>query len=225
MAFNFSPRIVQQGLVLALDAGNVKSYPGSGTTWSDLTSNTYSGSLINGPTFNSGNGGSIVFDGTNDYIDTNYIQQLGDFTIAVWFNANATTPAAGRILDKSYTNGTWMGKNVSGASNSWGGGVRESVPPHGIYITLPDGQWNYLVSIRSGTTHILYGNGITNTTSNTVSSTSLDTSILRFGVENSGVGVSYYKGNIASAQIYNRALSAQEVLQNYNALKGRFGLS
>jgi hypothetical protein len=224
MSANVAPNIVRNGLVLELDAANTKSYPGTGTSWTDLTANGNNGSLINSPTFNSANVGSIVFDGTNDYVDTNYTQQLGDFTIALWFNANATTPASGRILDKNYINGTWIGKNTSGGLNSWGGGVRESVAPYGIYITLPDGQWNYLVSIRSGTTHILYGNGITNTTSNTVSSTSLDTSILRFGVENSGVGVSYYKGNIASAQIYNRALSAAEVLQNYNALKSRFGL-
>ena len=75
MAFNFSPKIVTNGLVLALDAANTKSYPGSGTVWSDLTPNGNNGALTNGPTFNSANGGSIVFDGTNDYlqgVSTNY---------------------------------------------------------------------------------------------------------------------------------------------------------
>jgi hypothetical protein len=68
MAFNYSPRIVTDGLVLYLDAANPRSYPGSGTTWSDLSRGGNNGVLTNGPTFNSANNGSIVFDGTNDFI-------------------------------------------------------------------------------------------------------------------------------------------------------------
>ena len=69
MAFNYSPKISTDGLVLCLDAANTKSYPGSGTVWSDLSRGGNNGTLTNGPTFNSGNGGSIVFDGVNDYVD------------------------------------------------------------------------------------------------------------------------------------------------------------
>ena len=68
MAFIHSPKIITDGLVLALDAGNTKSYPGSGTVWTDLSGNNNTGTLTNGPTFNAANGGSIVFDGTNDYV-------------------------------------------------------------------------------------------------------------------------------------------------------------
>ena len=67
MALHHSPRIVTSGLVLALDAADRNSYPGSGTTWTDLSGNANNGTLTNGPTFNSANGGSIVFDGTNDF--------------------------------------------------------------------------------------------------------------------------------------------------------------
>ena len=66
MATNGGPNIIEDGLVFAVDAANKKSYPGSGTTWADLAGSN-NGTLINGPTFDSGNGGSIVFDGTNDY--------------------------------------------------------------------------------------------------------------------------------------------------------------
>lgn len=223
MAFYRGPKIVTNGLVLALDAANTKSYVSGSTTWNDLSGNANSGSLVNGPTFNSANGGSIVFDGVDDYITTTYNTALNDFTVCIWFKANGLTGAAGRLMDKDYISGFWLGKNVSGVSNSWGGGIREASPPYGIYITLVDGQWNFLTSIRSGTTHILYGNGIDNTNSNTVSSLALDTSNLYFGLENI-VGPSEYNGSIANTLIYNRALSSQEVLQNYNALKSRFNL-
>jgi hypothetical protein len=225
MAFSYSPKIVTEGLVLYLDAANPYSYVSGSTSWNDLSRSQTNGTLVNGPTYSSANLGSIVFDGVDDYVDTTYNQQLNDFTIGVWFNANSTSEAAGRLLDKDYINGTWLGKNPVGTVNSWGGGVREVSAPYGIYLTLLDGQWNYLVSIRSGTTHILYGNGITNTISNTVSSTITNPSIVRLGTENTTPGSSFYKGNIASAQIYNRALTAQEVLQNYNATKTRFGLT
>ena len=75
-----SGHIITDGLVIALDAANTKSYPGSGTTWSDLSGNSNNGTLTNGPTFNSGNGGSIVFDGTNDYINTTIINVSNIFT-------------------------------------------------------------------------------------------------------------------------------------------------
>ena len=69
MAFNYSPNIITDGLVLYLDAANTKSYPGSGTTWRDLSKSQLNGTLTNGPTFNSSNGGSIVFDGVDDYVN------------------------------------------------------------------------------------------------------------------------------------------------------------
>lgn len=79
------------GLVLCLDAGNTKSYPGSGTTWTDLSGRGNTGTLTNGPTYSSANGGSIVFDGTNDYVSTNYTQtSVTGYTIDVWFKSTDT---------------------------------------------------------------------------------------------------------------------------------------
>lgn len=218
--------IITNGLVLNLDAANPRSYPPpyNGTTWTDLSGNSNNGTLTNGPTFNSGNGGSIVFDGSNDFVSTNYNIALTDFTFCMWFKApDSTNPQSIRLMDKNYITGMWLGKNANnGAPNSWGGGIKESAPPYGIYLTLTDGQWHFLVSIRSGTTHTLYGDGISNTTSNTVSATALSTGNMAIGSVNGGG--SYFKGNIAQTTIYNRALSASEVLQNYNATRARFGL-
>ena len=94
MGLAHSPRIVIDGLVLALDAGNTKSYSGSGTAWTDTVGGNH-GTLTNGPTFSSLNGGSIVFDGTNDYVQVSASSDLnfgtGNFTIEGWFNKGATT--------------------------------------------------------------------------------------------------------------------------------------
>jgi hypothetical protein len=224
MAVNYSPKVITDGLVFYLDAANTKSYPGSGTTWVDLSKSGINGTLTNGPTFNSGNGGSIVFDGTNDYTQTNYNPALTDFTVQVWFKTpDSTNGASARILDKNFSNGFYLGKNYLGTANSWGCGIRETTAPYGRYITLTDGQWNFIASIRSGTTNTIYGNGITNTTSGTVSSTALSTDNMRIGMEFNTISAPF-KGNIAQVSIYNRALTATEVLQNYNATKGRYGL-
>jgi hypothetical protein len=85
MSIGYGPRVVTDGLVLALDAADTNSYPGSGTTWNDLSGNGNTGTLTNGPTYSSDNGGSIVFDGTNDYVPL--VNNLGDpqqFTIEFW---------------------------------------------------------------------------------------------------------------------------------------------
>jgi hypothetical protein len=222
MAFNYSPKIVTNGLVFYLDAANPNSYANGSTNWKDLSRSNINTTLVNGPTFNSSNGGAIVFDGVDDNAPTSFDTALGDFTVCCWFKpTDSSNPAYARMLDKNYQNGFWLGKNAS-VANSWGGGIREASLPFGIFLTLPDGQWNFLTSIRSSSTHTLYGNGITNTTSNTVPSTALDTTSLLIAQYVGGAGYNY-KGSIASLQIYNRALTSTEVLQNYNTTKTRFG--
>ena len=219
MAFNFSPKIVTDGLVMYLDASNVRSYSGNGTTWNDLSLSTNNGTLNNNIQFNNANK-YFTFNGTSNYVSTTYNAQLIDFTVSIWFKpGDSTNNISTRLIDKNYQTGFWLGKNAAtGEANSWGGGVREGGPPYGIYLTLPDTQWNFLVSVRSGTTHTLYGNGISNTVSNTVSATALDTTIMTIASDT----VQYFKGNMAVVQVYDRALSSTEVLQNYNALKSRF---
>ena len=99
MSLGHGASIVRNGLVLYLDAANPKSYPGSGTTWKDLSGNGNNGTLVNGPTFNSANGGSIVFDGTNDYvITTNLLNPTTNpnESVFVWFNPTA----AGQIVSE-----------------------------------------------------------------------------------------------------------------------------
>ena len=86
MGLSHSPRIVTDGLVFCVDAGDKMSYPGAGTTWTDLSKNRNNGTLINGPTFDSANGGSISLDGSNDYISVGSFNEDSsqDLSVMVW---------------------------------------------------------------------------------------------------------------------------------------------
>jgi hypothetical protein len=212
--------IVTDGLTFAVDASNLVSYENGSTTTYSLTG-SLSGSLINGTGFSKGNGGTWVFDGTNDRINSNYGATLNDFTVCVWFRDDGSGQF-GRVVDKNFQTGFWLGRNDNTA-NSWGGGILEDNPPYGRFLTLTDGQWHFLVSTRSGTTHTLYGDGITNTTSGTVSSSALSSTTLALGSE-SGTTTNPFKGNIAICYLYNRALTPSEILQNFNAQRSRFGI-
>jgi hypothetical protein len=222
MGVAYNSSIVTNGLVLCLDAGNRKSYPGSGTTWTDLSGNGNTGTLTNGPTYSSANGGSIVFDGSNDFVQTSYTTQLNDLTISAWFKDNSSSGYA-RIADKDYDTGFWMGRNNS--STLWGGGVRTATLESFNSITLTSNAWHFLVMAREGTTLKVYGDGITNTNTTTCGSGAIDSTILSLGAtinDNGGPQRDWFNGNISQVSIYNRALTATEIQQNYLATKSRY---
>lgn len=219
MAYNFSPKIVTDGLVLYLDAANTKSYVSGSTTWNDISRSENVGTLINGPTYSSVNGGSIVFDGTNDYVNLGSVSQItpgiGDFTIDFWINPINWSSTYVPLLTTTITNGIWIGKNATNfvlrAYN-----VADDLQ----YATFPTTNvWTNIIVRRSGTTANIYYN-----TSSVVSGTVTrnyvqgTTEIARDGTTN------VFNGRISSVKYYNRALSAAEVLQNYNTTKSRFGL-
>lgn len=205
-----------------LDAANIKSYPGSGTTWTDLSGNGNNGTLTNGPTYSSANNGSIVFDGTNDYVQTAYTTQLNNFSICSWFKSTAVSAGYFRIADKKYDTGFFFGSNNS--LTLWGGGVKTS----GTFnsITLSNNAWHFLAMVRTGTSLTVYGDGITNTNTTVCGSGSIDSTALSIGgsINDGGAQRDWFTGSIAQVSIYNRALSAAEVSQNFNALRGRFGI-
>jgi hypothetical protein len=231
--------IITDGLVLWLDAANRKSYPGSGTSWLDLSGNNNTGTLTNGPAFSSANNGSIVFDGVDDSISvlnnsslnfgTNpftvsvilYIRRSGLFGSREYgiINKNTTfQSSAGWGMELSTYGSTSpfdlinyqfynTGQSVWGNSNT--------------AIQVPTNTWFQVTGIRNSTNASLYYNGVLRTeksSSDMGLSVSNATNIV-MGYNSWGV---YFPGNIALTQIYNRALSAQEVRQNYDALKSRY---
>jgi len=219
MGLHHSPRIVTSGLVLALDAADANSYVSGSTVWNDLSGNNNSGSLTNGPTYNSANGGSIQFDGNDDYISRgNFIGNITTFSVCHWINlsSNQTT----RTIFSNYTGNGWVTGISDGATNVikfyLGGGT--------LYATYPlvINTWYYVCVTYNNGNPTIYINGIlNNTTAGTISFSSLASNN---DIGRLGDGRQYFNGKIANIQVYNRALSATEVLQNYNATKSRYGL-
>lgn len=164
-----------------------------------------------------------VFDGIDDVIRTTYAPQLGNFTICVVFKDEGSM-SWGRIVDKSYTNGVFISSQfASGGVNYIGAGIIEPNPPHGQSLPYTSGKYHFFTVVRSGTTHKIYLDGITQTLSKTGSSALLSTTAFAFGSW-SAYNNQLFKGKLPIVKIYNKALSDTDVLQNYNAYKKRFNL-
>jgi hypothetical protein len=220
MAFSYSPRIITNGLVLYLDAANTRSYPGSGTTWNDLSRSGNNGTLVNGPTYSSANLGSIVFDGTDDYVNCSSITWTPtSFTLMWVVNPKTRTDYNQRLL----------------AFNDWGSFVFHTTTNGGIYVGT-DVATRFTPSQLPSNTLVLDQNQIFTFTFNSGSAAFYKNGILlasRNGMTLPGPWGGFnigrpdsntINGTIGYVQIYNRALSATEILQNYNATKTRFGL-
>ena len=237
MAFNYSPKIVTDGLVLYLDAANPRSYASSSTSWLDLSRGENNGGLVNGPTFNSANGGSIVFDGVDDYVLTSVVSLNSfGFTMNMWFKFQ-TSSGIRFLLDFQGATPNNRVAIYMDTSNKLILDDRDGpiVPGGDISAiqsnsTISPNVWINLTAtinrnLGAGNEDNFFING-TPIASSYLYSDNLNTAYVSnpFYIGNvSGSGFPY-KGDIASTQIYNRALSAQEILQNYNALKGRYGL-
>lgn len=187
----------------------------------DLSRCSNSGELVNGPTYNSSNGGTVVFDGIDDKIQTTYAPAFGDFSVCVWFK-DGGSDSWGRIIDKSYTDGFFISSHfASTGANYVGAGIIEPSSPYGICLPYQAGVYHFFTTVRSGTTHTIYLDGIEQTNSKTVSSNLLSTVPIAFGTWSTTID-QLFKGNLGNCIIYNRALSTSEILQNYNATKSRF---
>jgi uncharacterized delta-60 repeat protein len=211
------PEINESGLVLALDAANPKSYPGSGTNWTDLIGSGNNGTLVGGPSYGSISGGSIVFDGTNDNVS------IG--TNGFSFGSSPGTLSAWAKTGDRYSTRTIVsyGSSVTnqarflgiGASNFYFSGYGSSISASGLSYDT----WFNLVGVYDGTNASMYING---TLVSGPTSRSWTTVASNAGIGKNVNNSEYWKGDVAQVQIYNRALSAAEIQQNYNALKGRY---
>ena len=236
MATDYNPKIVIDNLVLCLDAGNTKSYPGSGTTWTDMSGNE-NNATISGTSFSSDNGGCISFDGTNDYA---YISTLDlpnrPFTLSVWINHQTSLGTwqsyMGQDTSDSGVNGLlYFQKRASDQSpnNAFSVAVRPNNSTSTVRLNATEiatlNVWYNLCVVISSSDIKFYINGeLNDTTSNS------NTLATRSG--NFIIGAAYYnnsltdwfRGKMSTAMVYSKALTTSEVKQNYNAHKGRYGL-
>ena len=223
MAVGYNPRIVTDGLVLALDAGNTKSYPGSGTTWSDLSGNSNSGTLTNGPTFNSDNNGSIVFDGSDDVVsisDSSSIDVTPTVTISAWINPSGFGGGNfGRIIDSQDSYNFFLDNTTSSGTNAirYWPNTGDALSVNNV-VTL--NEWANFTVVHSGSNVVIYKNGISIGTSGSFSTLPSTSSTILIG--NRDDNARGFEGKISQVLVYDTALTAAEVLQNYNATKGRY---
>jgi len=223
------PDIVQDGLVLCLDAGNSKSYSGSGSIWTDLSGNDNNGTLTNGPTFNSNNKGGIRFDGIDDMVNCGQkstLNLVSNFTLDIWFNALGVGGGSfGRFFDKSGTVSLNTLSFLIDNSNVTNG-IQVSINnsnQHNVANCVTFGaNTNFTLTITNRSS--FYKNGsFVSTSASTF--TVPDNSTLDLYIGNRRDGARTFNGTIYCAKVYNRVLSPTEILQNYNALKGRFKLT
>ena len=224
----FANSIVQQGIILNLDAGNPFSYAGAGTTWFDVSGNSYNGTLIGSPSYTSNNNGGIIFDSNVKYgtLPTSGLAfGTGQFAIEVW--VYSTAAVTNNVIYASQSS------NVAGfVALFYPSGLGFSLTDFnsvGVRTTtthqtaVSQNTWYHVVGIRNASNqYIVYVNGVASTT-NATATTSLTTAAPQIASNPATTG-ERFTGTIASLRLYNRSLSADEVLQNYNATKGRFGL-
>ena len=229
MALGHGPRVVTDGLVLALDAGDTNSYPGSGTTWTDLSGNGNNGTLKGTTTFNQN-----TIDLGNSQNTTNYIllpnslmSNITSFTISLWVNpVNITSGALNAIFHATNTGGNDF--SIEWFNNR----IRTLITPSysTFNYTFTNNTWYNFVFYRTdGTTMGLYINGVSQGTQSCPSTTFNITGAIVMGQEQDAVeggfqAVQSFVGKYAVVSYYNKALTASEIQQNFNALRGRFGI-
>lgn len=218
--------IVTDGLILNLDAGFIPSYPKTGTVWYDISGGGNNATMYNGLTYNSG--GWMEFDGSNDYCQINYNgSNMSSWstgqTISIWMYHNITSGRRNPWNQAYGGYGTWTHEQ-GGSINYYYGNAGSNNNPYTALgsASVPTNAWTHMCVTRTTSSITWYRNGVsTGTHSNPYGTLTSTTSNITIGYGYTGV---YWQGRMAIIQSYNRGLSSSEVLQNYNAQKGRFGL-
>ena len=225
MSFHHSPKIVTDGLVLCLDAANKKSYSGTGSVWTDLSNRSSNATLVSGPTFSNNNKGILQFNGSTQYaISTSTNVSFTALTFIVFFYRITNGNAGAGILFNRGGGGNTTGMNIcfpnlNNLGYHWNDAGGTYTYDSGLPVPL--NVWSYC-ALSVNSTNALFcvnGNFVNRTFGH--GSTSIGGG-LQIGAD--PAAGRYYQSNFALACLYNRALSSNEILQNYNATKGRFNL-
>jgi hypothetical protein len=226
MSLNHGPSIATSGLTLYLDAANIKSYPGTGSTWFDLSGLGNNGTLVNSPSWTTVGGvRTFSFNGTNNRVSFSYqtpVQSASAtaFTWGVWLRANRNFDGD-LVMGNRGTTPLQFYKMTTQKFEMYPAEIFSPVPlATWIYVT---GVWNGLQSGASNLKTYMYVNGVQ------VGSRDGDTpdfspNPMTFNIGGDVAANEWFQGSIAAAHVYNRALSAAEVTQNFRALRGRYGI-
>jgi hypothetical protein len=218
--------VVNEQSTLNLDASDRNSYAGSGATWTDLSRSAYTGSLVNGPTFDSANGGSIVFDGTNDLTNLPAIAfSTNPFTIDIWFKMNGSQIQNSTLIAvaAAATANNWQLSFTSGTSLQFFYKGPNLADSFSLNTTFISGVWTNVIITKDSNNDIRsYVNGIQTATVNYAANYN-HTEILRLALNRGGTA--YYNGSISICRLYNgKGFTSADVLQNYNATRDHYGI-
>lgn len=226
MSTKYSPQIVTSGLIFCLDAANRNSYPRTGTSWYDQTNNANNGTLNNGPTFSTSGGGSILLDGTDDYVsvENNSILNPANVTVSIWVKRNAYQSSIGSFIRRNY-NDSYAIFATYNADTSYFRIYDGTSYPQSPTIPLSLNVWTNITGTYDGANIKIYKNGtfVAQTANTTAISYSSSNTQMTIGRDDPVAG-RYMSANYGSILIYNRSLTEMEISQNYNVTKTRFGL-
>lgn len=236
MGIAYNTSIVRDGLVLHLDAANVKSYPGSGTVWKDLSGLGNNGTIANGVGYDTTNNGSLVFDGVNDYVEkaAPALNLTGDIeaTLEGWFYFTGSNGTGSYTTFFAYGNGPLANDTISigvfdnyRISISFNGGQNALTAQN----TLPLNIWSHIVVTKlRGPINLstkIYLNSAAQTIVSSPSGTpNVIGRVVRIGRWTNEGAPYYYQGEATGCKIYNRALTEAEVKQNFESMRGRYGI-
>lgn len=241
MGISYNPSVVTDSLVLCLDAGNTKSYPGTGTTWTDLSPSGINGTLTNGPTYSGSNGGGIVFDGTNDYCDLGSASALNrsdmNITVEAAFYYSGTSQSSVVFTHRlNASNYEQISMGFGGPNQSdYANGVAGTNIHTFFFPSVGGTQWRspryslsagayHVVGASSSANATLYVNGVSRSTDTATSSGNFSNTSKTCNIARSNGGSGYYGNTIYMIRVYSRTLSEAEIIQNFNATRGRYSL-
>ena len=223
----FGRGVVRNGLVLDLDAGISDSYSGSGTTWTDLSPYSNNGTLVNSPTFLTDNSGVLDFDGSTQY--ASFAGSVNNFTVGTiecWCKPDAPTDNLNQQMVSRTNTSAGTFNLLKNTSNNFQFNIRLSTTTQ--YTIQSDvsatTNWTYVVGTYDGATQKIYVNASQQSSTTSISGTIDTAGTFDMNIGRNTGATAYFNGRIPIVRLYNRALTAEEILQNYNALKGRFGL-
>ena len=214
-------KIVGKGLVFCVDAKNKQSYAGSGTAWNDLIKSN-NGTLTNGTAYNAN--GYMTFDGTNDFSthgNDSSVQFTNNFSAEIWVRPHAVDQDTTIFSRDNGSNRQWWIFLQNNESIWWSiEGVGNAQSPTGLYTA---NTWFHICGTYNGSTMVNYVNGTARTTTGSLSG-NVSSGTANLNIGNRDNNDRHLDGDVGCARLYNRALSATEVLQNFNAQRGRFGV-
>lgn len=216
MAVAYYPSIVTNGLIFCVDAANPRSYPRSGTNWNQVINVSNTGVLTNGPSFNTANS-ALSFDGTDDYVDFSAsLGTLSNYTLMFWARRDVESrmPVAARTGTAFY----WYGDNSYFYTHGGVTGEYYYAKP----TSIPLGTWGHYCVVYNGSNVSIYRQGVFQGSQNTTGTANWSQGI-RVGGWAGGAGYAW-QGLISNVMMYSTALTAADVKQNFNALRGRYNL-